>query len=95
MFHHTSTGPLGTGTLCRCADAGSCMKLAEAKEAKEKTDAQKAIVAADQQGDRKTLKADSIIPVGMAVIYLLLMLYFRGIGGYKAVRISASAESKH
>jgi len=27
-LHHTSTGPLGTGTLCRCAEAGSCMKLA-------------------------------------------------------------------
>ncbi|MDA1006962.1 MAG: MFS transporter [Verrucomicrobia bacterium] len=38
-------------------------------------------------GDRKTLKADSFIPLTMAVIYLALMLYFRSIGGYKALTI--------
>jgi hypothetical protein len=59
--------------------------LAEAKEAKEKTDEQKAVVAADQVGDRATLKADSIIPAVMAVIYLILLLYFKSIGGYKAL----------
>ena len=62
-------------------------KLAEAKEAKEKTDAQKAIVAADQKGDRMTLKADSFIPTIMAVVYLALLIYFKAIGGYKAVHI--------
>ncbi|XZE32157.1 MFS transporter [Pirellulaceae bacterium SH501] len=59
--------------------------LAEAKEAKEKTDEQKAVVAADQVGDRATLKADSIIPAVMAVIYLILLLYFKSIGGYKVL----------
>lgn len=62
-------------------------KLAEAKDAKERTDAQKAIVAADQAGDRKTLKADSFIPLTMAAIYLLILLYFKSIGGYKVLRI--------
>ncbi len=63
-------------------------KLAEAKDAKDaRTDDQKAIVAADQIGDRKTLKADSFIPLTMAVIYLLMMLYFKAIGGYKPVHI--------
>jgi hypothetical protein len=38
-------------------------------------------------GDRKTLKADSYIPLTMAVIYLALMIYFRSIGGYKALTI--------
>jgi MFS family permease len=38
-------------------------------------------------GDRKTLKADSFIPAIMAVIYLLIMLYFKAIGGYKPVHI--------
>ena len=38
-------------------------------------------------GDRKTLKADSIIPGIMAVIYLLILLYFKSIGGYKPVTI--------
>ncbi len=62
-------------------------KLAEAKEAKEKTDAHKAIVAADQAGDRATLKADSYIPAAMAAIYLAILLYFKSIGGYRPVRI--------
>ena len=38
-------------------------------------------------GDRKTLKADSFIPLTMALIYLALMLYFKAIGGYKALTI--------
>lgn len=63
-------------------------KLADARDAKEKTNDQKAIVAADQAGDRKTLKADSVIPAIMAAIYLVLMIYFRSIGGYKPVNIT-------
>jgi MFS family permease len=66
-------------------------KLAEAKEAKEKTADQKAIVAADQAGDRATLKADSYIPAAMAAIYLLILLYFKTIGGYRPVKIEEQA----
>jgi MFS family permease len=74
-------------------------RLGEAKEkkAEERSDDDKAIVAADQQGDRATLKADSFIPAGMAAIYLLLMIYFKGIGGYKPLSIAtegAPAETK-
>lgn len=58
-------------------------KLAAAKEAKEPTEAQKTVVKADQTGDRHTLKADSYIPAAMAIIYLLMFLYFKTIGGYK------------
>ncbi len=61
-------------------------KLGDAKKAvgaDEATEAQKTVVAADIRGDRHTLKTDSIIPATMAVIYLLLMLYFKSIGGYK------------
>jgi len=58
-------------------------KLAAAKENKNPTEDQKLVVAADQQGDRNTLKADSFIPATMALIYLLLMVYFKSIGGYK------------
>ncbi|MCH7920506.1 MAG: hypothetical protein IIC50_21310, partial [Planctomycetes bacterium] len=39
------------------------------------------------EGDRRTLKADSVIPAIMAGIYLLLLLYFKFTGGYKAVTI--------
>ena len=48
---------------------------------------QKAMVEANIAGARKTLKADASLPVGMAVIYLLLILYFKAIGGYKPVHI--------
>ena len=41
-------------------------------------------------GDRKTLKADSFIPAIMAVIYLLILLYFKSIGGYKPVTIDGN-----
>ena len=43
-------------------------------------------------GDRKTLVADSFIPAIMAVIYLLMMLYFKSIGGYKPVTIDRKVE---
>lgn len=66
-------------------------KLAEAKAAKEKTDTQKTVVLADQKGDRHTLKADSFIPLSMAVIYLLLFIYFKTIGGYKPLSMEEMA----
>ena len=57
-------------------------------------DGMKGLTAAEQKvqeasiaGDRKTLKADSVIPLTMAVIYLLLMLYFKSKGGYKPLTI--------
>ncbi len=65
-------------------------KLGEAKDAKEKTADQKIVVAADQQGDRKTLKTDSYIPAIMAFIYLGILLYFKSIGGYKTVHLEGT-----
>jgi hypothetical protein len=50
-------------------------------------------VEADQQGDRRTLKADSLIPATMAVIYLILLVYFKSIGGYKV--LSLDGKDKH
>ena len=55
------------------------------------TPAEKAVHDASIAGDRRTLRADSFIPATMAVVYLLMLLYFKGIGGYKAVHISESA----
>ncbi|MFT5130511.1 MAG: hypothetical protein ACI8W8_004142, partial [Rhodothermales bacterium] len=51
------------------------------------SEAQVAMHEASIEGDRKTLKADSAIPAVMAVIFLGIMLYFKGIGGYKAVAL--------
>jgi DHA2 family metal-tetracycline-proton antiporter-like MFS transporter len=51
---------------------------------------EKAVYQASIAGDRKTLKADSFIPATMAVIYLLLLLYFKAIGGYKVVHLAGT-----
>ncbi len=47
-----------------------------------------AIIKASIVGDRKTLKADAWIPATMAVIYLLMFLYFKTVGGYKPVHLA-------
>ncbi|MFA6543516.1 MAG: MFS transporter [Limisphaerales bacterium] len=70
-------------------------KLGEAKDAKEKTEKQKTVVAADQLGDRKTLKLDSYIPATMALLYLAIFLYFKSIGGYKAVHLEGTSGEGH
>jgi MFS family permease len=64
-------------------------KLGEAQkvEADKRTPAQKNIVESSIAGDRATLKADSFIPAAMAAIYLLLLLYFKTIGGYRPLKI--------
>ncbi len=64
-------------------------KLSEAQTAVNKTPEQKIVAEASIIGDRETLKADSFIPAAMAVVYLLLFLYFKAIGGYKPIGIDA------
>lgn len=49
----------------------------------------RALIEASISGDRKTLVADSCIPATMAAIYLILLIYFKSIGGYKAVTIES------
>lgn len=51
------------------------------------TEDERTVHAASIAGDRKTLVADSAIPGAMAVIFLLLMLYFRNIGGYRRLTV--------
>jgi len=65
-------------------------KVSEVKKAGAAATAdQQAAVTADQLGNRQTLEVDSYIPATMAVIYLALLLYFRAIGGYRRVQMSA------
>lgn len=56
----------------------------EERDAKQQT-----VARASETGDRRTLVADSFIPAVMAVIYLLILLYFKTIGGYKPVHIDS------
>ena len=69
-------------------------KLSEAQTAATKTPDQKVVSEASIVGDRKTLKADSFIPLTMAAIYLCLLVYFKSIGGYKPIGIAETEGSK-
>jgi MFS family permease len=67
-------------------------KIAAARAAAAEASAtpeQRTALEADQQGDRDTLRADSWIPATMAGIYLLFLLYFASIGGYKRVEMTS------
>ncbi|WP_437204855.1 MFS transporter [Planctomicrobium sp. SH664] len=49
------------------------------------------VLEASVTGARNTLTADSVLPATMAVIYLILVIYFKSIGGYKAVHLAGTA----
>jgi len=70
-------------------------KLSLAQTATPKTPEQQTVVEASIIGDRETLKADSFIPLTMAIIYLLLFFYFKSIGGYRAVQIEGTPGGRH
>ena len=72
----------------RGLDAGKLGAITEKGKTEELTEDEAAVAAASIEGDRMTLRADSLIPAAMAVIYLLLLLYFKGIGGYKPLSLA-------
>jgi MFS family permease len=65
-------------------------KLSAAQTAVPRTPEQQVVAEASIVGDRETLRADAFIPVTMAIVYLLLFLYFKAIGGYRPVHIDAA-----
>ncbi len=66
---------------------GQKLAAATAVAPEKRNPAEKAVVDANVIGNRQTLRADSFVPATMAAIYLLLLLYFKSIGGYKPVNI--------
>jgi MFS family permease len=60
---------------------------ASATAAEDKTD----VTAATLHGGRMALKLTSYVPAAMAVLYLLLILFFKARGGYKAVEVAESS----
>ena len=54
---------------------------------------EKAVYEASIAGDRRTLRTDSFIPATMAVIYLILLIYFKSIGGYRPVHLPGTEAS--
>jgi MFS family permease len=67
-------------------------KLGAAQTSTNRSPEQAAVLKANEAGDRKTLKADSTIPMVMALIYLGMIFYFKSKGGYKPVHIVSTAE---
>lgn len=69
-------------------------KLGEVKKIDEdkRTPAQSLVIKSDQLGDRHTLKTDAFIPMTMAAIYLLLLIYFKSIGGYRALTLEEATK---
>lgn len=55
-----------------------------------------AVQAANLHGGRQALKATAVIPGAMAVGFLILLVYYRSIGGYKVLNIDGTvAEDQH
>ena len=52
------------------------------------------MTAATLHGGRMALKLTSYVPATMAVCYLLLILYFKARGGYKAVEVVESGDGE-
>lgn len=55
----------------------------------------KLVTEANLHGGRTALKLTSFVPLTMAVLYLLLILYFKAKGGYKAVHVDGASPSGH
>lgn len=66
---------------------GTKLSDVQKKKVEERTAEEKTVADASIAGDRRTLKADSFIPATMAVCYLILLIYFMTIGGYKPAQI--------
>jgi len=67
--------------------------VTDAKEALAKlSDEDRKVVLASIEADRRTLRVDAFIPATMAVIFLLMALWFRGKGGYRVLRIGKDGQ---
>jgi hypothetical protein len=94
LFFEPSTGPAGKklGAVQKKLDEARKELAAEGNTEPQAaldrlTPEERAVFAASIEGDRRTLVADAAIPATMAVIYLMLLLYFKAIGGYKPIHI--------
>ncbi len=63
------------------------LEAAKKVEVAKRSEAEKQVVEADIRGNRRTLKVDSFIPATMAICYLLLLVYFKSIGGYRPLTV--------
>jgi len=52
-----------------------------------------AVAGAFNAGGRRALTLTAMIPGGMAAGFLILLLYFKSIGGYKVIRLDEDGNS--
>ena len=69
---------------------GTKVGAIQSKAETELTAAEKSVRAAVIHGGRMSLKWTALVPLAMAVGYLLLILYFKARGGYKQVHIEGA-----
>lgn len=70
---------------------GTKVGAIQSKAETELTAAEKSVRAAVIHGGRMSLKWTALVPLAMAVGYLLLILYFKARGGYKQVHIEGAS----
>jgi len=74
---------------------GTKVAAVRAKPADQRDEKETQVHNADLHGGRTALKVTAFVPAAMAVLYLLLILYFKSKGGYKQVHIEgAGAQAK-
>jgi hypothetical protein len=56
------------------------------------SDEDQKVLRASMAADRQTLRVDALIPAVMAVVFLLLALWFKSRGGYRVLRIGKNGE---
>lgn len=72
---------------------GTKVAAVRGKPADQRTEAEQQVHNADLHGGRTALRVTAAVPATMAVLYLLLILYFRSKGGYRQVHIEGSGEA--
>ena len=72
---------------------GSKVNPLREKSAPQRTADENKVHDADLHGGRTALKITAAIPATMAALYLLLILYFKVTGGYKALHVSGEQET--
>ncbi|HAM73895.1 MAG TPA: MFS transporter [Verrucomicrobiales bacterium] len=74
---------------------GAVLDAPEAKLTPEQKQVKPLLLEANLHGGRMALKWTSLVPATMALCYILLLLYFKAAGGYKAVHIEGTGHAAH
>jgi len=74
---------------------GTKVAMIREKDDAARTPAEKEVHEADLYGGRKALQTTAAIPATMAIVFLLMILYFKARGGYRQVHIEGAGSAAH